>query len=395
MNVTDLLNEAGYLAHGYCLLWQPWLVALHAVPDLFIFLAYTSIPLTLLSLLKRRPDLAEYKGLTILFSSFILLCGVTHLIGIFTLWFPIYALHGLFKAVTAIVSVLTALTIVPLVPQLANLPTPSDLRALNKRLKAEIQSHEETLDHLARSQKTLEARVEERTEELSVTADRLRVMTRESVHRSNNMLTQIQSLARQSAPKDQIGRDWLASFDDRVGAMARATETVLKSSKGWTANVSELVRTELSERSHALRDAVTVEGPDFYVRTEAAQQIALLIHEIFALSAKRGALSVASGTATLSWRQDAEDFVLSWTEEGMPDWSGDLEPLGIEARLLLQSIPITLGGRAKFLEASSVSYHLRVPAEGLKPQDRTEPIERVTHAYPRTPSRLAKPAQSE
>jgi two-component sensor histidine kinase len=395
MNVAELLNEAGYLAHGYCLLWQPWLVALHAVPDLFIFLAYTSIPLTLLRLLKRRPDLAEYRGLTFLFSSFILLCGVTHLIGLVTLWFPLYAVHGTFKAITAIVSVLTAITIVPLVPQLANLPAPSQLRSLNARLRAEVESHEETLEQLHNFQKTLETRVVERTEELSVSNERLRVMTREAVHRSNNLLTQIQSLARQSAPKTELGTSWLTSFDGRVAAMARATELVLKSGKGWTANINDILRTELALHPHAVKEALSVEGPDFHVRTEAAQQVSLLIHELLDVSTRRGALSVATAQATLSWSLKGLDLVLRWHEEGVADWSRDLEPLGIEARLLLQSIPMTLSGKGRFIGDGQMIYEMTVPAEGLKPQDRTEAIDRVIEAYPRTPSRLAKPVQSE
>ncbi len=51
-----LIEIAAYMPHGYCLLWQPWLVALYAGSDLLIFLSYSAIPLALVLFLRRRPD---------------------------------------------------------------------------------------------------------------------------------------------------------------------------------------------------------------------------------------------------------------------------------------------------------------------------------------------------
>ena len=35
--LQDIINRAAYMAHGYCLLWKPWLVAMHASSDILIF----------------------------------------------------------------------------------------------------------------------------------------------------------------------------------------------------------------------------------------------------------------------------------------------------------------------------------------------------------------------
>jgi len=67
------LSSASFLPHGFCLLWRPDLVALHVVSDVTTGLAYFSIPLAILSFLKRRPDL-EYRWVAYLFASFIVLC---------------------------------------------------------------------------------------------------------------------------------------------------------------------------------------------------------------------------------------------------------------------------------------------------------------------------------
>ena len=88
-----------YMPHGMCLLWQPWLVALWAGSDLLIFLSYTAIPFALLTVLRKRKDI-PFSGLVVLFASFILLCGLTHLMGIVTLWYPIYPWVGMLKLAT-------------------------------------------------------------------------------------------------------------------------------------------------------------------------------------------------------------------------------------------------------------------------------------------------------
>ncbi len=66
-----LFGTASYFPHGYCLLWRPDLVALHAVSDLLIGLAYFSIPIGLWYFARQRPDL-QFRRLFLLFAAFIL-----------------------------------------------------------------------------------------------------------------------------------------------------------------------------------------------------------------------------------------------------------------------------------------------------------------------------------
>ena len=103
--IEYLFGAASFMPHGYCLLWRPDLVALHAVSDALIFAAYASIPAALVVLVRKRPEI-EHRTTVVLFATFILACGFTHLMGMLTLWQPMYGLQGLVKALTAIVSVL-------------------------------------------------------------------------------------------------------------------------------------------------------------------------------------------------------------------------------------------------------------------------------------------------
>lgn len=126
-----------FIPHGHCYLWQPELVWLHILSDALIALAYYSIPITLVYFVRKRQDL-PFNWIFLLFGTFIIACGTSHLMEIWTLWHPTYWLSGLIKSITAIVSVYTALELVPLVPKALALPSPAQLEAANRELQREI-----------------------------------------------------------------------------------------------------------------------------------------------------------------------------------------------------------------------------------------------------------------
>lgn len=99
-----------YMPHGHCYLWLPSILWINVVSDLLIAVSYFSIPVLLIYLIRQRKDV-RFKGIFILFAAFILLCGITHLFSIYTVWHGTYGWHGLVKFATAIVSVLTAVAL--------------------------------------------------------------------------------------------------------------------------------------------------------------------------------------------------------------------------------------------------------------------------------------------
>ena len=158
--LQDMINRAAYMAHGYCLLWKPWLVAMHASSDILIFGSYFAIPVAIWIFLSKRKDL-KLKPLAVLFAAFIFLCGLTHVIQAATLWWPIYETQGYVKAITAIVSVATAIAIFPLIPKALAIPSPGQLQIVNDGLTLEVAAHRDTLAALKRSNDELEMRVAE------------------------------------------------------------------------------------------------------------------------------------------------------------------------------------------------------------------------------------------
>ncbi|MBL6080819.1 PAS domain S-box protein [Belnapia sp. T18] len=129
-----LFDPSGLTPHGFCLLWEPWLIWTHAVSNIAIGVAYFTIPLALAVFARRRSDLA-FKPVFWLFAAFILLCGTGHWLDLLTLWVPAYGLEGAVKAGTAMVSVATAVALWPLLPKALAMPSQTQLREANQALE--------------------------------------------------------------------------------------------------------------------------------------------------------------------------------------------------------------------------------------------------------------------
>lgn len=146
------------MPHGFCFQWQPLILWLTVTSDVLIFLAYFSIPIVIAVFVSKRKEL-ENKGLYLLFSVFIVACGTTHLFSTINIWFPLYGISALIKALTALVSVITAIVLWPLLPKLLMIPSPGQLQQVNKKLK--------------KLNETLDKQVEQRTEQYQQTQNYL------------------------------------------------------------------------------------------------------------------------------------------------------------------------------------------------------------------------------
>jgi len=131
--IIDFFNSDNFMPHGHCFLWQPNILWLHVLSDAGIALAYFSIPFALIYFVLKRKDL-PFQTVFILFGAFILLCGSTHLLSIWVLWYPNYAFEGIVKALTAIVSIITFFMLLKLIPKALLLPSPVQLAFLNGEL---------------------------------------------------------------------------------------------------------------------------------------------------------------------------------------------------------------------------------------------------------------------
>jgi PAS domain S-box-containing protein len=160
-----LLSPQDYMPHGMCFLWQPELIGLHVASDSAIALAYYSIPVALGYFVWKRTDLA-FPGIFVLTSLFILACGTTHIMGVWTLWFPDYRFDGGIKAVTALLSIGTAIAIWKVMPLALALPSTAQLERANQLLGGEINQRQRAEAALRDANAELERRVAARTADL-------------------------------------------------------------------------------------------------------------------------------------------------------------------------------------------------------------------------------------
>jgi PAS domain S-box-containing protein len=128
------LSSDGLMPHGFCYHWNPGLLGLHAISDTLIALAYFCMPVVLIRIARKRPDL-PFSGAFLYFSVFIAACGATHLMEVLTLWVPSYWLSGGVKLLTAGASIPTAVFLARLAPQALELPRQEELQSANEELR--------------------------------------------------------------------------------------------------------------------------------------------------------------------------------------------------------------------------------------------------------------------
>lgn len=130
-------TTSGFMPHGYCLRWDGPLLFVFILGNIGIALAYFLIPLALRHFVGKRKDL-PYPHMFKLFAAFILACGLTHLVKVWTLYQPVYWIEALLDFWTAIISMLTAALLFPLIPKALALRSPKELEEANATLQEEI-----------------------------------------------------------------------------------------------------------------------------------------------------------------------------------------------------------------------------------------------------------------
>jgi hypothetical protein len=95
-----------------------------------------------------------------MFGLFIMGCGTTNLMEVWTVWHPTYLLSGMVKAATAAVSVATELMLIPVIPRAIALPSPAHLQAVNHEMERQIGERRLAEARISKLKNELEARVD-------------------------------------------------------------------------------------------------------------------------------------------------------------------------------------------------------------------------------------------
>lgn len=234
-----------YTPHGYCIMWHPGLVWTHVISDALIALAYFSIPIAILYFISKRPDI-RFGWIATLFATFILACGLTHVMGIWTLWNGDYGAQALMKAFTALVSVATAIALWPLVPKALAVPSTDQLQRANDELSALVAERDAALVRL-------QSEIEERTkvEEALLQAQKIESIGRLTggiAHDFNNLLQaasgNIELIRTRSGADDRVSR-WVGNAGAAIERGKRLTSQLLSFSRTQKIELERLPTNEV------------------------------------------------------------------------------------------------------------------------------------------------------
>jgi two-component sensor histidine kinase len=147
--------------------------------------------------------------------------------------------------------------------------------------------------------------------------DQIRLLMREVNHRSKNMLSLVQAIARQTLAANP--KDFLDRFGKRVEALA-ASQDLLTKNEWKGANLDEVVRSQVAPFDDLIGIQIGLQGPPLFVSASAAQVIGMAVHELATNAGKYGALSSDNGSVEIGWciqrdERNAESFAMTWREQ--------------------------------------------------------------------------------
>ncbi len=140
--MEQMLGADVFLPQGFCLRWNPQLMMIMVAGNLLVVGGFYSIPAALVTLLKRREDVA-FHWMFKLFATFIFFSGTTHLLKILTIWYPYYWLAAWTDFITGALSVVTAVLLWPLIPRIIAMPSPEKLQTAYDDIKMEMRKRED------------------------------------------------------------------------------------------------------------------------------------------------------------------------------------------------------------------------------------------------------------
>ena len=155
-----------------------------------------------------------------------------------------------------------------------------------------------------------------------VAEERTRMLMGELNHRTKNILSVVQAVARSTA-RSASPEEFIRSFNDRLLGLAASNDLLLRND--WEGvELAALVEAQLAHLGAAIGARISAEGPSLRVSSAAAQTLGMALHELSTNSLKYGALGCKSGRVHIRWARPETlpgGFSLSWTESGVEDIS--------------------------------------------------------------------------
>jgi len=189
------------------------------------------------------------------------------------------------------------------------------------------------------------------------------LLAREAEHRAKNVLATVQATVHltQSETRDGLKQ----AIEGRIQALANVHRLFVETR--WTgADLHSVLKEELAAYCQDGEKRVRIDGPDILMEPNAAQAIAVSLHELATNAAKYGALSVPDGHVEVAWSHTADGIVLRWTETGGPSVRPPTRQ-GFGSRVMKAMIRDQLKGDMRFeWRAEGLTCEIAMPVPATK-----------------------------
>jgi len=184
------------------------------------------------------------------------------------------------------------------------------------------------------------------------------LLSRELEHRVKNILTTAIALARLT--KASTVKDFAQVLIGRLQALA-VTQSLLAASRWQGASLQRLIEEELA----AFKGRVAISGPAVDLAPDAAQTVAMILHEMTTNATKYGALSKSIGRIMVDWSLGREHLTLRWHETGGPTVKRPAE-MGFGSKLIDTTLPVLDGEIRYDWNPEGLDCSIRIPVGKLR-----------------------------
>ncbi len=176
------------------------------------------------------------------------------------------------------------------------------------------------------------------------TQEQIASLAREAEHRSRNLFAIVQATVNLSQSDTCEGLK--QAIEGRIQALANV-HSLFVETRWIGAELSTIAIQELAAYSEKDERRVQIDGPQVLLEPNAAQAVAVALHELATNAAKYGALSGPNGQIDLKWSHEADGrLILYWKEMGGPEVSMPTHQ-GFGTRIVERMIG-QLKGKARF-----------------------------------------------
>lgn len=190
------------------------------------------------------------------------------------------------------------------------------------------------------------------------TQQQLRALLGEVNHRSKNLLSLVQAIARQMT---RLGQTLdLDRFLERLQAIANNQDLLIRNEWHFIP-LDDLLRSQLQTFNEIIGSRITITGPHIEMTPEAAQAIGMAMHELATNAAKYGALGNDDGRIDIDWTCKDDTFAMRWVERGGPPVTTPTRR-GFGSRVISDTVNISLDGTVEVLFPSTgLTWQLTCP----------------------------------